>query len=673
MDYPGQDWTPQPWAPLPHPWGANRRVTSIATALFNAGVVYVTVGSFNDADGSGQVFRSTNYGDTWQDITGNLPSLPANAVALDSVGTSFQYIPYIGNDDGVYYGLPVGNTYNWTRLEPGLPDVQVVNLQIQNYSGTHILAAATHGRGAWETQLGGVQPAVTGVCEPSAPLAGGNVVTITGQGFIGTTRVSFGSVQATNFTVVSDTEITATVPAAAAAGTVDITVTTPYGTSATSSLDQFTYVTSPIRTLNHDTPSCLDRNDDDSTDLVDLGFTIDFFGQMYDSLYVNNNGNVTFDYAMSDYTPYDISTVPQPVIAPFWADVDTTVASVVSYGPGMTDNFLPAFAVNWINVGYYAGHADLTNIFQLVIISRPDVGPGSFDIEFNYSKLRWETGDYSGGSGGLGGMSARVGYSDGTGIPGNYHEFYGSGINGYFLDSSTTGLIYGSYGDAQGRYVFNIPGSGGGPVGPGDTLSKTPVIRGIKPGRGPTSGGTRGYLVGVNFIGTTAVLFGDTRVTSFRVITPGRIAFQTPPHLAGVVDVRVITAQGTSALSPADRFTYATGQGPVGDHRPENDLGTAADRDFPSLAQTLWSSRTAPIGGLPLAVSQVETPAYDRDMDGLLPPEAVVPLRRERSDPAPAAPAWAIAYPEAVDLFYSGLLVADPFRKPWPLDLPTIL
>src|SRR5205807_719567 len=69
-------------------------------------------------------------------------------------------------------------------------------------------------------------------------------VTITGTNFSGATGVSFGATPATSFTVNSTTSITATSPAAPA-GAVDVTVTTPAGTSAVVAADKFTYVTPP--------------------------------------------------------------------------------------------------------------------------------------------------------------------------------------------------------------------------------------------------------------------------------------------------------------------------------------------------------------------------------------------------------------------------------------------
>ena len=86
-------------------------------------------------------------------------------------------------------------------------------------------------------------PSVTSVSPTTGLTAGGTSVTVTGTDFTGASVVDFGSDAATAFTVNSPTSITATTPAESA-GTVDTTVTTPAGTSATSSADQFTFATS---------------------------------------------------------------------------------------------------------------------------------------------------------------------------------------------------------------------------------------------------------------------------------------------------------------------------------------------------------------------------------------------------------------------------------------------
>lgn len=86
---------------------------------------------------------------------------------------------------------------------------------------------------------GSLSPQVTGISPTGGTAVGGTSVTITGSGFSGATTVDFGGVSAA-LTVNSDTEITATSPPGT--GTVDITVITPSGTSATGPADQFTYV-----------------------------------------------------------------------------------------------------------------------------------------------------------------------------------------------------------------------------------------------------------------------------------------------------------------------------------------------------------------------------------------------------------------------------------------------
>ncbi|MGH3188896.1 MAG: IPT/TIG domain-containing protein [Streptosporangiaceae bacterium] len=82
-------------------------------------------------------------------------------------------------------------------------------------------------------------PAVTGISPASGPAAGGTKVTISGTNLSGATGVSFGGTGA-SISADSGTRITATSPAGTA-GTVNVTVTTTAGTSATSSADYFTY------------------------------------------------------------------------------------------------------------------------------------------------------------------------------------------------------------------------------------------------------------------------------------------------------------------------------------------------------------------------------------------------------------------------------------------------
>jgi uncharacterized protein (TIGR03437 family) len=211
-----------------------------------------------------------------------------------------------------------------------------------------------------------------------------------------------------------------------------------------------------IRTNDGFKRNIVPRNDDGSSFSQSLGFSINFFGRQRSSVYVNNNGNLTFDQPLSEYTPIGITGIRREIIAGFWADVDTRGfgSQVVTYGSD-TVNGHRAFGANYIDVGYFIANAEKLNRFQIVLIDRSDTGPGNFDIEYNYERIRWETGDVSGGFFGFGGVSARVGYSNGTGLPGTSFELAGSGIPGSFLDSNPNGLIRRSINsDVPGRLVF---------------------------------------------------------------------------------------------------------------------------------------------------------------------------------------------------------------------------
>ena len=86
-----------------------------------------------------------------------------------------------------------------------------------------------------------LDPVVTGLSKTSGLTTGGTKVVISGSGFEGATAVTFSAVGATSYTVnKAGTKITAYSPAQSA-GQVDVTVTTPAGTSPTSSADLFIY------------------------------------------------------------------------------------------------------------------------------------------------------------------------------------------------------------------------------------------------------------------------------------------------------------------------------------------------------------------------------------------------------------------------------------------------
>lgn len=224
--------------------------------------------------------------------------------------------------------------------------------------------------------------------------------------------------------------------------------------------------------------STLMRNDDGSTGLVNIGFTINFYGVNRTQLYVNNNGNVTLDAPLATFTPFPLLSTSRAIIAPFFADVDTRSAGdPVTYGTG-TVGGRNAFGVNWVNVDYYSSSAAHTNrnSFQLVMIDRSDVNAGDFDFWFNYDLIQWEAGTASGGTAqGCNGSSARVGWSNGSTAA---FELAGSAVNGAFIDSGTCGpagpnalISHRLNSDMDGRYIFSVRnGSVEPPDGPEPTM-----------------------------------------------------------------------------------------------------------------------------------------------------------------------------------------------------------
>ena len=216
-------------------------------------------------------------------------------------------------------------------------------------------------------------------------------------------------------------------------------------------------------------PGCKENavpaGDDTSSGPVPLGFTAEAYGRAYSEIIVNNNGNVTFppEGPLTTSTPFDLSTSPVALDAPFLADVDTNGApgdgtSQVTYGQTEVEGH-PAFCVDWVDVGYGSGHSDKTNSFQLVGI---DLGPNVI-VLYNYDRIEWESGDASGGSGGLGGTTAAVGLTAGDGDPNHSLTLAGSFESGAFLDGGPRALTEHSGGDyppggevQEGRYVFPI-------------------------------------------------------------------------------------------------------------------------------------------------------------------------------------------------------------------------
>jgi hypothetical protein len=154
-------------------------------------------------------------------------------------------------------------------------------------------------------------------------------------------------------------------------------------------------------------------NDDGSSALIPLPFTFDLYGDSYNSVYINNNGNVSFVDPYATFTPDGFPNPDFRMVAAFWADVDTRAG----LGTVKHKVFSNKLVVTWDNVGYYSQHGNLLNTFQLIISdgTDPQMGIGN-NICFCYGDMQWTTGDASGGIGGFGGSPATVGANKGDGV-----------------------------------------------------------------------------------------------------------------------------------------------------------------------------------------------------------------------------------------------------------------
>ena len=161
----------------------------------------------------------------------------------------------------------------------------------------------------------------------------------------------------------------------------------------------------------------LPRGDDNSIGPIALGFDFSLFGTVYNSCYINNNGNITFTAPLASFssTGFPVSI---PMVTPFWGDVDTRASTS---GRVWYRIFPDRLVVLWNHVASYdqSQNAGLKNTFE-VIIRRNTVTPiPTPDIIFAYGDMQWTTGTASGGNGGFGGIPATVGVNQGGGT-GNY-------------------------------------------------------------------------------------------------------------------------------------------------------------------------------------------------------------------------------------------------------------
>ena len=375
------------------------------------------------------------------------------------------------------------------------------------------------------------------------PIAGpsGTAVTVSGTNFTGATAVAFGANPATSFTVNNATTITATAPAGS--GSVDVQVTTPQGTSATSANDQFTYSAgSPPVVIPSPTAGGWQLNG--SSTLVSSASP--------------PNLQLTAAAANEAGSAFWPTAVPGVGIS---AAFDASIGSGTG-ADGLTFTLADASATTPTALGAPGGgegYAGLKGIAVSLDTYKNSVNPSN-----NFVGIATGQGPTAGT------LQYATTNSSIASLRNTVHHFV--------VTTFSTGLNVTMDGAQVLTYATSLPptvlvGFTGGTGGLNDIHAvqnvsitagpppPSPTVTGVNPNTGPSTGGTPVTVSGTNLTGASAVDFGANPATSFTVNSATSIT-TTAPAGSGTVDVTVVTAGGTSATNTNDQFIYTGGTPP---------------------------------------------------------------------------------------------------------------
>jgi hypothetical protein len=352
---------------------------------------------------------------------------------------------------------------------------------------------------------------------------------------------------------------------------------------------------------------------------VPLGFSINFYGSTSNSVFVNNNGNLTLGSSLAAFSPPPLASSAAPIIAPFFADVDTRSGNTAKFGTGTVDG-RPAWGVTWNQVRCYNLTAPI-NSFQVILIDRSDLAPGAFDVEYNYNQIVWDAGVASGGntSNCVGDTSAaRIGFAKGGSSLGTTYELGGSGTNdivdggsqsltGHSLNSTVPGRYFFTFRNGSPSNVNKITTTLTAGSTTADSLTAnvgTPVtLQSAITGVSPSASGTVTYRLYSNNVCSAAV--GTAQTAG---VTNGTVGSTAALNLAVGTYYVVASYSGdstnpaTSTICGANVLTIATNVVTISADNKSKNLG-AADPAFTYTVaglkdgDTLTSNPTCGVSG----------------------------------------------------------------------------
>ena len=118
------------------------RVTDLKTSGQHSGTIFASRNSINS--GTAHVYRSTDFGESWQPIQGDLPDIFVHGLAVNHFNDD---VIYVATDLGIFITIDGGST--WTEYNDNLPIAYVLDIEFVPSDTTIIIG--THGRGAWRS------------------------------------------------------------------------------------------------------------------------------------------------------------------------------------------------------------------------------------------------------------------------------------------------------------------------------------------------------------------------------------------------------------------------------------------------------------------------------------------------------------------------------------------
>ncbi|MFC2157350.1 WD40/YVTN/BNR-like repeat-containing protein, partial [Acidobacteriota bacterium] len=125
-------------------------VSRIEASSHSEGAAYMTKSGYREDVFEPYIYRTENFGETWEDISGNLPDAPISVIYEDWINPDLLFV---GNDIGVYFSLSGGDA--WIPLKNNMPPVPIRDLLV--HPREQDLVVGSYGRGVWVTNVSPLQ------------------------------------------------------------------------------------------------------------------------------------------------------------------------------------------------------------------------------------------------------------------------------------------------------------------------------------------------------------------------------------------------------------------------------------------------------------------------------------------------------------------------------------